>query len=153
MTEARAVMTELIVNGYSDPYTAFLARAALARLQEELGIATNDVAMVLRGVDGDVSVQQTLNHSTGRNGSSTFWEVLSDLLFAPKSSAGAATEAVSEKCSTVGIDPILRKRVANQFGLCESGLLVRTRGLTQREKVVGMLQGFNGELTRVPLES
>ena len=63
------------------------------------------------------------------------------------------TKVLMTELIVIGIDPKFTISVVNQLRLCESALLVRTRDLAQREKVVGMLQGFNGELTRVPLES
>jgi uncharacterized membrane protein len=145
-------MSEIVVSGFGDTQTAYLARAALARLQKELGMATEDVAMVLRGVDGDVAVQQTLNRDTGRSELSTFWKTLVDQLFAPELSAGTASEAASGKCATTGINPTFTSRAANQLRLCESALLVRTSGPAQREKVVGVLGGFDGELARLPIK-
>ncbi len=152
MSHSKSVMTELIVTGFDDAYTASLANAALARLQEELGLAMNDVAAVIRRADGNIAVQQTLSRNAGRNESSTFWETLADQLFAPESSTGTATEVASGKGAAVGIDPTFASRIANQLRLCKSALLVRARGLVQSEKVVGVLQGFGGELVRVPFE-
>ena len=153
MTNTRAVTDEIIVTGFGDTQTAFLALATLARLQRELEMATDDLALVLREVDGDIAVQQTLLRGTGRNKSSVLWNTLAYLLFTPESSVGTAVETVSKKCATVGIDPTVMSRIVNQFRLCESALLVRIRSLAQREKVVGVLRGFGGELTRVPLET
>ena len=152
MTHTNAIVTELIVAGFDDTHTVFLARAALARLQKEAGMATNDVAIVLRGDDGNVAVQQNLQRNADRNESSTFWETFADLLFAPESSTGTATEAVSGKGAAVGIDPNSVIRVADQLRLCKSGLFVLARDLAQRERVVGVLQGFDTELARVPLQ-
>jgi uncharacterized membrane protein len=148
----KAIITELIVTGFGNTHTVFLARAALARLQGELGMAVDDVAVIVRGVDGDLTVQQALNRNTGRNGASVFWETMADLFFAPLSSASTDAVGTSEKCATKGIDPGFTRPLVNRFRSYESALLVRTRGQSQREKVVGVLQGFNGELTRVPLE-
>jgi uncharacterized membrane protein len=55
MTDTKAVMGEIVVAGFGDTQTVFLARAALARLQKELGMTTEDMAMVLRGVDGELT--------------------------------------------------------------------------------------------------
>jgi uncharacterized membrane protein len=148
----KAIITELIVAGFDNTHTVFLARAALARLQDELGMAADDVAVVVREADGDLTVQQALKRNTDMNGSSVFWETLADLFFAPLSSACIDAPGTSGKCAKTGIDPSFARRVANQFRRCESALLVRTRGTSQRERVFGVLQGFNGELTRVPLE-
>jgi uncharacterized membrane protein len=140
----KAISTELIVTGFGNTHTVFLARAALARLQDELGMAVDDVAVIVRGVDGDLTVQQALNRNAARNGASAFWETLADLFFTPSSSACT--------CATIGNDLSFTRPHVNRFRSYESALLVRTRSPSQREKVVGVLQGFNGELTRVPLE-
>jgi uncharacterized membrane protein len=145
-------MTELIVTGFGGAHTATLAHAALARLQEELGMTMNDTATVIRKDDGNIAVQQVISRNAGRNESSMFWETLADQLFAPESLTGTATEAVTGKGAAVGIDPASAGRIANQLRLCKSALLVRARGLAQRDKVVGVLRGFDGEPVRVPLE-
>ena len=93
MTDTKVRTTELVVAGFDGTNTAFLARAALARLQQEWGLASGDVAIVLREADGQVVLEQTLNRSTGRNESSTLWEMFADLFFAPESSAGTAAKA------------------------------------------------------------
>ncbi len=152
MAMKNAIITELVVTGFGNTHTVFLARAALARLQDELEMALDDVAVIVRGVDGDLTVQQALNRNAARNGASVFWETLTDLFFAPLSSACTDAVGTSEKCATKGIDPDFTRPLVNRFRLYESALLVRTRDPLQREKVVGVLQGFNGELTRVPLE-
>jgi uncharacterized membrane protein len=152
MSHSRSEITAVIVTGFDDAHTASLANAALARLHEELGLAMNDVAMIIRSADGKIAVQQTLGRNAGRNESSTFWETLADQLFAPESSTGTATEAASGKGAAVGIDPTSASRIANQLRLCKSALLVRAGGLAQSEKVVGVLRGFDGELVRVPFQ-
>jgi uncharacterized membrane protein len=152
MGMTKAIINELIVTGFGNTHTVFLARAALARVQEGLGMAVDDVAMVIRGVDGELTVQQALNRNADRNGSSAFWETLADLFFAPSSSASTDVEGTSEKCATIGIDPSFTRPIVKRLSLCESALFVRTTGPLQREKVMGVLQGFNGELMRVPLE-
>jgi len=149
----KAIITELIVTGFGNTHTVFLARAALARLQDELGMTVDDVAMIVRGADGDLTLQQAVNRDAVRNGSSAFWETLADLFFAPISSTDTDAVGTSEKRSTIGIDPSFTKPIINRLRMCESALLVRIRGPSQREKVVGVLQGFDGELTRVPFES
>jgi uncharacterized membrane protein len=146
-------MTELIVAGFADTHTVFMARAALARLQQdELGLATDDVAMALRGSDGNVAVQQTLNRDAGEHEASKFWQRVADLLFAPKSSAIEATEVTLDRCDRTGIDPASANLVFNQLKLCQSALLVRTRDLARKEQVVGVLRGLGGELARVSLK-
>ncbi len=153
MTDMKSTKTELIAIGFGDTHTVFLARAALARLlKEDLGMATDDVAIVLRGGDGNVAVQQTLSRDNGGNESSTFWETSADLLFTPESPVGEVTEEALEKCAKVGIDPASANLIFNRLQLCKSALLVRAKGLARLEKVIGVLRGFSDELSRAPLE-
>ena len=153
MADTKVRTTELVVAGFDGTNTAFLARAALARLQQEWGLASGDVAIVLREADGQVVLEQTLNRSTGRDESSTLWEMFADLFFAPESLAGTAAKAALEQFAAVGIDPTFMSRTVklNRIRLCKSTLLVRTKDSAQREKVVGLLQGFDAELAQVPL--
>jgi uncharacterized membrane protein len=145
------MLNELIVIGFDDTHTIFLVRAALARLQEGFGMATEDVAMVLRADDGSITVQQGLKRAADRNTSSTFWGTLADVLFAPESSGSSSARVMSEKRATVGMDTISTSCVVSQLTLCKTALLVRTRGLARRETVVGLFQGFKGVIARVQL--
>jgi uncharacterized membrane protein len=149
----QAIITEITMAGFDNKHTVFLARAALARLQEELGMATDDMALIVRGVDGDLTVQQAVNRNSGKNGFSAFWETLVDLIFAPLPSRFTDSGELSGQFAKIGIDPLFARPLARRFRLCESALLVRTANPLQREKVVGMLQGFNAELAHVPLET
>ena len=153
MSHSKSVVTELIVTGFDDPFTASLAYAALARLQDELGLEVSDAVIVTRMADGNIAVQQTRRRNAGGSESATFWETIADQLFSSELSTGTATEAALEKGAAAGIDPTSASRVADQFRLCKSALLVRTRALAQREKVVGLLKGFGGELSRVACKS
>ncbi|MCP3870204.1 MAG: hypothetical protein GY703_19345 [Gammaproteobacteria bacterium] len=74
MSDSKSVTTELVIAGFDDAFTAYLASAALARLKVELEMATNDIAAVIRKADGKIAVQQTINRDAGRNESSTPWE-------------------------------------------------------------------------------
>ena len=40
------IMSEIIVSGFDDAHTAFLARAALARRQQDLELSVYDLAIV-----------------------------------------------------------------------------------------------------------
>lgn len=113
----------------------------------------DDVAIILQGADGQIALEQTRNQGTGRDESSTLWEMFADLLFAPESSKGTAAEAALEKFAAAGIDSAFMSRGANldRIRLCKSSLLARTKDNAQRERVIGLLQGFNVELARVPL--
>ena len=54
MENTSSLIEEIVVTGFGDTQTAFLAQATLARLQRELRMAKDDVAMVLREADGRI---------------------------------------------------------------------------------------------------
>jgi uncharacterized membrane protein len=145
------IMSELIVSGFDDAHTAFLARAALARLQKELGLSVYDLAMVTRGEDGRVAVQQVVDLDGSAGEGAILWETWADLLFTPGKSTGTAGAAALAKGGVVAIDPALASRVAEQFRSHASALLVLVRSRVGRDQVLGVLQGFHAEIARVPL--
>ena len=144
-------MSELIVSGFDDAHTAFLTRAALARLQKELGLSVYDLAMVTRGEDGRVAVQQVVDLDGSAAEGAILWEAWADLLFTPGRSTGTAAAAALAKSGAVAIDPVLTRRVAEQFRSHASALLVLVRSRVGRDQVLGVLQGFHAEIARMPL--
>ena len=74
-------MSDLVVVGFEDEYTAFEMRAALARLQNEYLIDTEDVVVVTKNRQGKVKLQQAANLSAAGAVSGGFWGTLIGLLF------------------------------------------------------------------------
>ena len=144
-------MRELIMAGFEKSQTAFLSRAALARLQKDLGFSVHDMAIVTREADGSVAVQQVVNLGDSAVKRATVWEILAELLFTPGPSMETISDIALARVGIGGIDRALTSRTAEQFGLCESALLVLVRSLPVREQVLGVMHGFHGETARVPL--
>jgi uncharacterized membrane protein len=142
---------QIIVIGFDDPHTSFLARAALARLQKELGLPSHDLATINRGKEGEVDVHQSTNIGGGMDGRAAFWKALADLLFTPGLSAGTASDASSAIVAEIGIDRAFTSRAAEQLRSSKSALLVLVRGVAMREQLLGVLHGFQGEIMRTPL--
>jgi uncharacterized membrane protein len=142
---------ELIAIGFDDTHTVFLARVALARLQKELGLSVHDMAIFTREADGGVAVQQVVNLGDSAEKSSTIWEVLADLLFTPGPSSDTVSDVELARFGIGDIDRARTSRIAEQFRSRESALLVLVRSLPMREKVLGVLNGFQGETVRMPL--
>jgi len=142
MTEKANDGTELIVTGFGDNQTAFLARAALARMQDDLGIASSDAVLVFRESDGSIAVQQASNRRVGKNERSVFWETLTDLLFDPEPESVTNTATKADNCATLGIEPAFITGAEQSLRHCESAILLLTRDQAQREKAAGMLKGF-----------
>ena len=144
-------MQQLIMSGFEKSQTAFLARAALARLQKDLGFSVHDMAIVTREADGSIALQQVVNLGGSAEKRATVWEILADLLFTPGPSMETISDVALARVGIDGIDRVLISRIAEQFGLCESALLVLVRSLPVREQILGVLHCFQGETAHVRL--
>ncbi|MGB6853345.1 MAG: DUF1269 domain-containing protein [Thermoanaerobaculia bacterium] len=138
-------MSDLIVAGFNDAHTAFLARAALARLQGELSLPGHDLAVVTKEEGGETTLREAVSLSGAREMHPTFWKTLVSLLFAPGPSTGAGSDATSAKLAAIGIDATFRSRLAEQVQAETSAVLVLVTGPAMRDRVLGVLRGFQGE--------
>jgi uncharacterized membrane protein len=144
-------MTDLIAAGYDDAPTAFLARAALARLQKELSLPGHDLAVVTREEEGELVLQEAIVLSDEREMHPTFWKTLVNLLLAPGPSTGTGGDPTSAKLAGIGIDATFRSHFARQVRAETSALLVLVPGPAIRDQVLGVLRGFRREIMQTKL--
>ena len=144
-------MSDLIVAGFDDAHTAFLARAALARLQSELPLPGHDLALVTWAEGGEIALQEAVDLSDERKMHPTFWKRLVNLLLAPSPSTGTGDDPPSAKLAAIGIDAAFRNDFTEQVRAESSALLVLSTGPVTRDRVLGVLRGFQGEITRTEL--
>ena len=144
-------MSDLIAAGFDDGHTAFLARAALARLQTELPLPGHDLALVTWAEGGEIALQEAIDLSGERKMPPTFWKTLVNLILAPGPSMGASGDARSAKLAAIGIDATFRSRLAEQVQAETSALFVLVTGPAIRDQVLGVLRGFQGEIMRTEL--
>jgi len=144
-------MAELIVSGFAETQTAFLARAVLARLQNELALPARDVALVTREEEGEVTVQESVATVGEVKTSTAFWRMLVELLFSSAPPAREVTKEISTKLAALGIDRDALDSVADQVDVCGSALFVLTHGESTRDQVLGVMQGFDGKVFRLNL--
>ena len=144
-------MSKLIVARFDDAHTALLARAALARLQREISLSGQDVAVVTREEGGEIVLHEAIGLGTQRELRPTYWEVLVSLLFDARPSAGAGGDATAAKLAATGIDAAFRNHFAGRAQAETSALLVANAGPVTRDKVLGVLRGFQGEIVQTEL--
>lgn len=144
-------MSDLIVAGFDDVHTAFLARAALARLQSELSLLGHDIAVMTREADGQTTLQEAIDISGEQEMQPTYWKTLVSLLFASGPSTDAGGNTTSAKLAAIGIDETFRSRFAKQIRAETSAILVLVSGPVIRDQVLGVLRGFQGEIMRTEL--
>ena len=145
-------MSDLILAVFDDAHTAFLARAALARLQGELSLPGHDLAVVNREEGGEIVLQEAIGLSDERQMRPSYWKTLVSLLFAPSPSTGAGDDTALEKLAAIGIDATFRSRIADQVHAESSAILVLVTGPAMRDQVLGVLRGFRGEVMLTELK-
>ena len=144
---------EVVIAEFRGAQTAFLARAALGRLQSQLALRDENVVVVARDEDGRVSLSEPLglsNHRV-RETRGTFWNTLVHLLVTSGSSVESDREAALSKLTAVGIDAKCRC-FDRSWPAGSSALLLLIDGPTMRKHVLGVLNGFHGRVERCTLK-
>jgi len=143
-------MSELIVAGFEDAHTAFLARAALARLQKEIGLHGHDVAVVSREENGEVTVREAIDLNGKQVLHEAFWKTLAGRLFMAPPDGIDSSEPPLTGLASIGIDDRFIAEAGKRVGPGSSALLVLVSETT-RDRVLGLLRGFGGKTKRCRL--
>jgi uncharacterized membrane protein len=151
LIHASRTVSNLIVAGFNDAHTAFLARAALARLQKDLSLPGRNLAVMTREEGGEIVLQEAISLGGERAGRPTYWETLVRLLFASGPLTGESSDAASAKLAAMGIDAAFRSHFGKQIRDDTSILLALSTGPVTRDKVLGVLHGFQGKVVLTEL--
>ena len=145
-------MAELIVSEFDNPNTAFLARAALGRIQGALSLPDDDIVVVNAGENGHVKLCESMK-IPGALAHDSFWGVLINLLFVAgdEEPDGVSRESACAKLAAVGIDTENVRSFIEQDRSGFSALLVLTHERAMRDQVLGVLRGFQGHILRSTL--
>jgi uncharacterized membrane protein len=141
----------LVVAGFEDAHTAFLAGAALVRMQTDLALEKQDVAVVTREKNGAISVREAVEIVSGAEHHKAFWQTLVGLLLpasGPEASDGTAE--ASARLASIGIDETFTCRVAKTVRLGTSAVMVLA-SRDARDRVIGILRGFRAHIEKTPL--
>ena len=82
-----------------------------------------------------------------------FWETLAGLLFVSEPRTDGGAEAVSGKLAALGIDRDSLRLIADRVSGCDCALFVLIDDPSNRDKVLGVLQGFDGEIAQANLHA
>ena len=147
----RSIMSELIVAGFADPHTAFLASAAFERLRDEIMTEGPGVAVVVRHMDGRITVRESIDLWTDANNHEALWRSLAGKIFAalPQPDTTTAIDP-GDALPALGIsenflrevDAVVTPETAAVIVACKAG---------ERERIAGLLRGFGARLARTQL--
>ncbi len=100
---------------------------------------------------GEIALQEAIGLGAESELRPTYWETLVSLLFPSEPSTGVGGDAISAKLAAIGIDTTFRAHLAEQVRAETSALLVLVTVPATRDKVLGVLRGFQDEITRTEL--
>jgi len=146
-------MSDLIVVAYDNETQAEEVRLTLRKLQREYLIDLEDAVVAVKGLDGKVKLNQTVNLTALGAVSGGFWGSLVGLLFlAPLVGAavGAAAGAASGALTDVGINDKFMKELTASLKDGSSALFVLVRRATP-DKVLEELKGTGGKVLQSSL--
>lgn len=134
-------MSDLIIAGFGDDHTAFLVCAALARMQTEVALRGDDVAVVSRNMDGDAAVRESIGLQDQGPRRETFWNTLVRQLFRGAPGNGPVRrDAAVAGLSAIGIGEKFKADVEQTVKPGTSAVAIVVTETT-RDKVMGLLRG------------
>ena len=144
-------MSDLLVAGFDDAHTAFLAGAALARMQQDLALDRQDVAVATREESGAISVREAVEVASGAEHHKAFWQTLVGLLL-PASGPEETDDAAeaSARLASIGVDETFASCVAKTVRPDTSAVMVLATS-DARDRVIGILRGFKAHIEKTPL--
>ena len=146
-------MSDLVVIGFDDEYTAFQMRAELAKLQNEYLIEMEDVVVVTKDYKGKVHLHQAANLTAAGATGGAFWGMLIGMVFLNPimgAAIGAGAGTLSGKFSDIGISDEFMKGLGETITPGSSALFVQVRKATP-DKVLEELKGFKGKVLMTSL--
>jgi uncharacterized membrane protein len=147
-------MSDLIILAYRSQDSAFVAGETLAALQQEAGTEPEDVVVVTRDASGRVSVNQSVDMTTGRPLGGGKWGMMIGMLFADRrklkpESAGLAAQFQRAGIPDAFLDDIRTALVKNGAAV---GLRVRLLGADRVVQAATSLKG-NPKILRCRLSA
>ncbi|MEG3438151.1 DUF1269 domain-containing protein [Pannus brasiliensis CCIBt3594] len=146
-------MADLIVIAYEDEFKAEEVRLTLAKLQREYLIELEDAAIVVKGKDGKVKLNQAVNLTATGAASGSFWGLLIGTLFLSPllgAALGAAGGALGGALSDIGVDDNFMRELGATLPEGGSALFVLFKKATP-DKVLAEIAPYGGKVLRTSL--
>lgn len=136
-------MSDLIIAAYGNQSAAFVAGESLAALQQAAGVAPEDIVVVTRSAAGRVSVNQSIDRSTGRPLGGGQWGALIGMLFLDDRTPTGQGRGLAEQLGAAGLEAGFLQEVAHSLdkGGAAVGLHVRLLGVDRVRSRLAQLPG------------
>lgn len=136
-------MSDLIIAVYRSETAAFVAGDNLVALQQEAGTEPEDIVVVTRDNAGRVSVNQSIELSTGEPLGGGRWGALIGLMFLDSGKDQPKDKGLAAQFRATGLEARFVQEVGSSLekGGAAVGMRVRLLG---RDRVVEKLKGLKG---------
>ncbi|NMF60190.1 DUF1269 domain-containing protein [Pseudanabaena yagii] len=148
-------MSNLIVVGFKDEFTADKALQELRELQKEHLVDLEDAAIVIRNKEGKIRIKQTQELAIDGALSGGFWGLLFGFIFFNPLlgwTVGVLAGAVSGALTDIGIDDNFIRDLGNTIAPSTSAIFVLVRRATA-DKVLTDLSKFEGKVLKTSLSN
>jgi uncharacterized membrane protein len=141
---------ELIISGYPSQHAALLARATLSRQQNSIPLANQNIAVIYREENGDLTILESIMLSVKHSSNDSVWKTLAQALFPEEDDSGAKQRVEQEWLESIGIDRRSAERISKVVPKGSTAVLV-IADENSRTRINAILSAFNGTITRVRL--
>jgi uncharacterized membrane protein len=146
-------MSDLIVMGFDDEFTAEEVRTKLLKLQQDYLVDLEDAVVAVKKKDGKIKLNQIHNLTATGAISGSFWGLLIGLIFFSPflgAAVGVTAGAVSGALADVGINDDFMKKLSQTLKPQTSALFILIRKATV-DKVLEELAPYNGTVLQTSL--
>jgi uncharacterized membrane protein len=144
------MVKELIISGHPSQHSALLARTALSRQQDELSLSFQDIAVVSRTANGDITFLESIMLTGKAPGTDSVLKILAKALLPEDDHKGTNQPTRQERLESFGIDSRSAARITKTILKSAAVVLVVVEKKSHAQ-TSAILSAFQGSVTRTRL--
>jgi uncharacterized membrane protein len=144
------MVKELIISGYPSQHSALLVQTALSRQQDELSLSFQDIAVVSRTANGDITYLGPVMLMEKAPGTGSALKTLAEALFHEDDHKGKNQPARQARLESIGIDSRSAERITKTILKSAAVVLVLVEKKSHAQ-TLAILSAFQGSATRIRL--
>jgi uncharacterized membrane protein len=144
------MVKELIISGYPSQHSALLVQTALSRQQDELSLPFQDIAVVSRTDNGDITYLEPIMLTEKAPGTGSVLKILAEALFHEDDHKGTNQPTRQERLESIGIDSGNAARITKTILKSAAVVLVLVEKKSHAQ-TLAILSAFQGSVTRIRL--
>jgi uncharacterized membrane protein len=144
------MVKELIISGHPSQHSALLVLTALSRQQDELSLSIQDIAVVSRTANGDITFLESIMLTEKAPDTGNVLRILAEALFPEDDHKGTNQPTRQERLESIGIDSRSAASITKTIQKSAAVVLVLVEKNSQTQ-TSSILSAFQGGVTRIRL--